>query len=404
MSAVCRAEPPERLERLRSLTVLVGLLLLVEVSLSLFAVPLLPRWRRDLGLSESEAGIVLGSYSAAMLALSMPVGRLVDRIGARGTTIAAAAGLMLVVPPLAVADSLPALIAVRFVQGAFCALVWSSGVAWIAGRAPDDRRGAAVGTVSAFAAAGTVLGPVVGGPVADHVGLAATTLGVGVLGLAIAVALAPIPAPALPGPDRGAGPKGSVIRRSRVSPSLRSALVIVVVAQTAVAVTVLLTPLLLADRGFSDAEVGTAYGACALLAMPAGLLSGRLGDRRPRLALAVPVALLAAVGPAGLALEPPSDAVLLLLFVAVVGQNALFALALALCSEGAEEAGLGRGAALGLLNAVSAAAALAAPVAAGVTAETVGRPPALAGGAAAALTGAALVARLRRPRTAPAGA
>ncbi len=61
------------------------------------------------------------------------------------------------------------LVAGRVVQGVTAAFVFPVAVAVVTGYFRDDRQGRAVGTVLAFSAVGTALGPFVGGTLAEHV-------------------------------------------------------------------------------------------------------------------------------------------------------------------------------------------------------------------------------------------
>ncbi len=72
------------------LTALVCALAFLDLALWLAAVPLLPRWERELGLSKLESGIVVGAYSVSVLVASLPVGRIADRVGPKRMTVAAA--------------------------------------------------------------------------------------------------------------------------------------------------------------------------------------------------------------------------------------------------------------------------------------------------------------------------
>ena len=58
-------------------------------ALLMFAlVPLLPDYVDQLGLTKTQAGAVIGIYSAATLVMALPAGRIADRFGPRRITIA----------------------------------------------------------------------------------------------------------------------------------------------------------------------------------------------------------------------------------------------------------------------------------------------------------------------------
>src|SRR6476661_4838128 len=102
-------------------------------------VPLLPYYRSELGLTKVESGWLVAAFSIAVVATSVPLGHLADRIGARRV------------------------VAARAVQGVGDAAVWGAGVAWVAARAPVGSRGQAVSFSNAAAIVGVIAGPFVGG-------------------------------------------------------------------------------------------------------------------------------------------------------------------------------------------------------------------------------------------------
>ena len=58
-------------------------------ALLMFAiVPMLPDYVDALSLSKTQAGAVIGIYSAATLVMSLPAGRIADRLGPRRITVA----------------------------------------------------------------------------------------------------------------------------------------------------------------------------------------------------------------------------------------------------------------------------------------------------------------------------
>ena len=71
------------------LAALIATLVFFDLAIWLTAIPLIPVWERDLGLTHTQSGIVLGSYGIAVLFLSLPAGHLADRLGARRLTIGA---------------------------------------------------------------------------------------------------------------------------------------------------------------------------------------------------------------------------------------------------------------------------------------------------------------------------
>src|SRR5215210_4055623 len=74
--------------RVRRLTLTVNAIIFLDALLMFALVPLLPDYVDELGLSKTEAGIIVGVYSAAVLVAAAPVGHLSDRIGPKRLTLA----------------------------------------------------------------------------------------------------------------------------------------------------------------------------------------------------------------------------------------------------------------------------------------------------------------------------
>jgi len=71
------------------LAALIAILAFLDLAMWLTAVPLIPVWEDQLGLSHAQSGMVLGAYGVAVLFLSLPAGHFADRLGPRRLTIAA---------------------------------------------------------------------------------------------------------------------------------------------------------------------------------------------------------------------------------------------------------------------------------------------------------------------------
>jgi len=127
-------------------------------------VPLLPHYVHTLGLSKSQAGAVIGVYSAATLVFALPVGRVADRLGPRRITVAGVALLAVSTLAYAFAGSFWVLFAARGVQGVSSAISWTAGLAWLSAATPAERRGSALGTAMTMGTLGSFFGPVVAGP------------------------------------------------------------------------------------------------------------------------------------------------------------------------------------------------------------------------------------------------
>jgi MFS family permease len=116
---------------------------LVAIDLALFSaiVPLLPQISDRLDLSKVESGVLLGSFSLAVVVASVPVGHLADRAGMRAVTVAGSLLTAVATAMFALGGSFPVLVLSRAGQGIGSAVAWSAGLAWLAARTPLERRG-----------------------------------------------------------------------------------------------------------------------------------------------------------------------------------------------------------------------------------------------------------------------
>ena len=194
MGALRYCRPMRRQPRALYLVVFLDALLMFAI------VPLLPAYVRDLHLSKTEVGLVVGIYSGAVLVGSVPVGYLAARVGARGLTIFGVALLAVATFGCAFAGGFWALLAARTGQGLSSAVSWTAGMAWLSEASEPNVRGRVLGTAMSFATVGTLVGPVIGGVLGGAYGLRTPFILLGlvtvVLTLVVARAPAGPPAPA----------------------------------------------------------------------------------------------------------------------------------------------------------------------------------------------------------------
>src|SRR6185437_2234107 len=281
-------------------------------ALLMFAiVPLLPGYVRDLHLSKTEVGLVVGIYSGAVLVGSVPVGYLAARVGARGLTIFGVALLAVATFGCAFAGGFWALLAARTGQGLSSAVSWTAGMAWLSEASEPNVRGRVLGTAMSFATVGTLVGPVIGGVLGGAYGLRAPFILLGLVTVMLTVVVARAPAgPAAPEPV-GVGELVRSVGGSRTMVAALSVMLLVAVVSI----------------------VGMAAVVAGLAAAPSAL-------------------------------------VLAVLFVAatlpISGQ---YAVGFPLCAEGADGAGLAHASVFGLLNLVWGAGFLIGPAAGAALAQ-----------------------------------
>ncbi len=167
-------------------------------------VPLLPGLSAQYELSASETALLLALPGLATLAVSVPSGLAADRFGAPRVTLVA--GALLCLSCLAqAAPSLAALLLGRIIFGVAFGVIWTTGMAWLSDL-DDGEGGARLGPSVTCSSVGIMVGPAVGGVLAQ-----ATDPGVPFLLIAAVAAVVVMPLmlsePALARRERGsAGP------------------------------------------------------------------------------------------------------------------------------------------------------------------------------------------------------
>jgi MFS family permease len=350
------------------LAALIATLAFFDLAIWLTAIPLIPVWERDLGLTHTQSGIVLGSYGVAVLFLSLPAGHLADRLGARRLTIGAILLFAATVPLYGFASSFEELLALRLVNGLFSAVSWTAGLAWLVASVPGTYRGRTLAIVNATAAGASLAGPLIGGPLVAAIGLKPTMLAIGGVILAVGVW-------ALAEPNRGTHQPtehASAIGALRIGvrePGLVHAFAGIAFAASAMGVQQVLAPIHLSDLGLSSAGIGWIWTAGAGVSLLVTAYVGRRLDRIDKRATArkgvLIVMAMSCFLALGLSTTPYALGVITLLGLGTLIWTTVYPL----CSDAAERAGIGQGVAMGALNTVWALASVAAPVLAGVLAE-----------------------------------
>ena len=356
----------------RTLLALYALILVGEIAWQQL-IPLAPDLKEGLGLDATRTGILLAATPLAIVAVSLPAGLATDRFGAPWLTVASTSlcGAACVAQGV-LSDSYLALIICRIVFGVGFAFTWTAGLSWLTDTAGIQHRARTLSIVIALAGISSFLGPGFAGLLAERTGpgLPFTLAGLALLVLAVG----------LTGRARGAARvtvEHTALRNS-IGRAVHSRLAVAgLVTMTAGGLAMsainLLVPLDLDAGGIGSAGIGAAYAAAACFFTLTGIVAARLGDR-----VASPVlGGVTLLGLATLTLLPlmrddPASIVTFLLarapFTAL-----LFASAFAVALAGADDVGVGRGAMMGLLNLVWAAASFAGPPLAGALHDSAGR-------------------------------
>ena len=143
------------------------------VGVSMF-LPFLPLYVRELGVTEpGQVAAVSGLLFAAPFfaaTVATPVwGFLGDRHGRKLMVVRASFGLALATLLMGFAMTIPELLVLRLAQGAVSGFI-SSALALMASSAPRNRMGYALVTLQTAIPTGTIVGPLMGGTLADLIG------------------------------------------------------------------------------------------------------------------------------------------------------------------------------------------------------------------------------------------
>jgi len=146
---------------------------LTGASISL-VVPFMPIFVEQLGIEGDQVAFYAGlaiSVSAVSAALVSPIwGILADKYGRKPMMIRAGLAMTITMGGLAFVPNIYWLIFLRLLNGVFTGFV-PNATALIASQVPKDKSGYALGTLSTGVVAGTLMGPFVGGLVAEIFGI-----------------------------------------------------------------------------------------------------------------------------------------------------------------------------------------------------------------------------------------
>jgi MFS transporter, DHA1 family, multidrug resistance protein len=158
--------------------------------------PLLPLYLQQIGITDRDAlrywTGVLGSAPFAIAVFATPFwGALADRVGHKPMVVRSVSGIALTTFGMGLATSPFALLGWRAVQGAVSG-VFPAAVALVSSLTPEPGVGRALAILQSARAAGGLSGPLIGGLLADLVGIRGLFFGVGIIAASSAVACAVI--------------------------------------------------------------------------------------------------------------------------------------------------------------------------------------------------------------------
>ncbi|HEY0043867.1 MAG TPA: MFS transporter [Allosphingosinicella sp.] len=268
----------------------------------------LPALGDAFGASLAQVNWVVLAYLLAVTAGVVFAGRLGDRFGRRRLLLAGLALFALSSILCAAAPALWVLVLARVGQGAGAAAMMALAMA-MAVEAPG-KNGSALGLLAAMSAAGTALGPAIGGALIALAGWRALFL-ICAVGAAVALMLAHRSLPAAsasPAAPKQAGFAGTRLLLS--DPLLATSLAAGPLASAVVMAALVVGPFYLTyGLGQHAARVGLILSSGPIVAALAGVPAGRLTDRCGGLAVAAGGLVLMALGCAALALLPRASGI-----------------------------------------------------------------------------------------------
>lgn len=312
--------PPEALQ------LAVSIFLLIAATNIL--TPLLPDVRDDFGVSITTAGLIVGSYGLARLAVDLPAGRLADTFGPRRLSVIAIVVLLASSVLGLVAWSVEVLIAARIGSGLAVGVLATVVLSALSSTATPVNRGKVMSLFHVANNTGIALYPMLGGLIGLAFGWRATFALTAVLALVAAAILLPLLL-RLDLSGSGSGGKGGGDAR-RVLHGRERRIAIAVTNYGVVAnmihrhgVRNTILPLYAATvLGLGGISIATAIALMSitglLVATPGGMLGDRLGRRR------VIMAGLAAVAVGDLVFILTGDLLTFLLVAAAIGLGDFF--------------------------------------------------------------------------------
>lgn len=137
-------------------------------------VPFMALFVEELGVTGKAvplyAGIAVASSSVTSAIMSPIWGSLADRYGRKPMMLRASIAMTLTMGGIAFVPSVFWLLVLRLLNGVFSGFVPNS-TALIASQVPKDQSGYALGTLSTGVVAGTLMGPLIGGLIAENLGM-----------------------------------------------------------------------------------------------------------------------------------------------------------------------------------------------------------------------------------------
>lgn len=228
------------------------------------AVPILPSLAESVGAGAGTIGALFACYALGFLGVTPLAGRLVDRFGPRRPLLIGVAGLAAATCVFGLSEGLFLLVVARLLQGVSAAFSWVAALALVASTTPMATRGRSLGIAISGMTTGLLLGPPLGGVLADSLGLSAPFLVASILALVVGALYLVLIRHAPTASDDPAGPL-DVLR----VPGSKAVVLIALLAAATIAIIEPVLPLNLSQRFDADS---TAIGALFALTVIVGIV------------------------------------------------------------------------------------------------------------------------------------
>lgn len=284
-------------------------------------IPTLPLYLAEQGVSLELTGMILGATGLGALFGGLPAGALNNRYGEYATLAVGLAGLAISTALLGVTDAAIALVVLRMIFGGAFVATRLSRHTWVTRNVHLDMRGRAMAIFGGSSRVSALIGPTLGGVLADAIGFSATFVIAAALTL-----LGMVPATLARRAERldgttSAAPaaRRGVLQAVRKHRRLlvRAAFIPFLVMAIREARQVLL-PLVGDDLALSATSVGLVVSISAAADLLLFPVAGSLSDRLGRLWSMVPAFGLVAVGLAFLGLAAAQDSVSMVIAAGIV--------------------------------------------------------------------------------------
>jgi DHA1 family multidrug resistance protein-like MFS transporter len=151
----------------RNLYILTFVLFVVMLGYGI-VIPILPFYIESMGAGGTELGFLVASYAVMRLIFGPIWGGLSDRIGRKPILLIGISGYAITMIWFGLANTLWMLFAARILSGVLSSATAPTTMAFIGDSTPENERGGGMGLMGAAGGIGTIVGPVLGGFLADE--------------------------------------------------------------------------------------------------------------------------------------------------------------------------------------------------------------------------------------------